>query len=202
MTQRNSAEHATPAEPAKTIATPPDWTHITETITMLYLSVCQIETSMSDSSRSVQELVDSFTILADHSKTVDAHVQALSSLEDLDKVQQEVKDTTFEMQQKINRAVTAFQFYDRISQRLDHIARGLEQVTRVLNNNSQRNDKSAWIAVQDRVKSSYSMEAERLMFEHILRGASVEEALEIYHHNFDNLKNDEIDEDGDEIELF
>lgn len=202
MTQPNPAEHATPAESANTTATPPDWTHIAETITMLYLSVCQIETSMSDSNRSVQELVESFTVLADHSKTVDAHVQALSSLEDLGKVQQEVKDTTIEMQQKINRAVTAFQFYDRISQRLDHIARGLEQVTRVLNSNSQRNDKSAWLAVQDRVKSSYSMEAERLMFEHILRGASVKEALEIYHHNFDKLKGNEIDEDGDEIELF
>ena len=44
------------------------------------------------------------------------------------------------------------------------------------------------------------MEAERLMFEHIMMGVSVDEALEIYHHNFNNAA--EEDTSGDDIELF
>jgi len=44
------------------------------------------------------------------------------------------------------------------------------------------------------------MEGERLMFEHIMMGVSVEEALEIYHHNFNNVSQD--DAEGDDIELF
>jgi hypothetical protein len=45
------------------------------------------------------------------------------------------------------------------------------------------------------------MEAERIMFEHIMRGHSVAEALEIYHHQFTNDQDESFDTD-DDVELF
>ena len=44
------------------------------------------------------------------------------------------------------------------------------------------------------------MEEERLMFEHIMNGASVSEALEIYRHHFEQAAKK--DDDSDEVELF
>ena len=70
-----------------------------------------------------------------------------------------------------------------------------------MNDPSALYDPQRWHALQEKIKSSYTMEAERIMFEHILRGHSIEEALEIYRHHFDNAEQGK-KQDGDEIELF
>lgn len=177
-----------------------DLPHVKETISMLYLAVCQIEASIKDSSNSVDSLTASFTDLAKHSKEVDEHVQAMNDLSDLNDIKRQVSDTSTEMQAKINQAITAFQFYDRVSQRLDHVARNLERVSDVIGNPNNVNNPNIWANIQNEVKNSYSMESERIMFEHIMRGASVKEALEIYQHHFNQEEVGE--DDGDEIELF
>jgi methyl-accepting chemotaxis protein len=174
--------------------------HIRETITMLYLAVCQIETSVNESNSSIDDLTTSFTDLAHHSQEVDEHVQAMTDLSELTDIKRQVNETSMEMQSKIKQAITAFQFYDRISQRLDHVARSLERVSDVIGDSDRVNDPETWTAIQEQVKSSYSMESERIMFEHIMRGASVKEALEIYRHHFSQEETGEVD--GDEIELF
>ena len=61
-------------------------------------------------------------------------------------------------------------------------------------------DPAEWRILQENIRDSYTMEAERLMFEHIMMGVSVDEALEIYHHNFNGMPTD--DATDDDIELF
>ncbi len=177
-----------------------DLLHVKETISMLYLAVCQIEASIKDSNNSVDSLTTSFTDLAKHSQEVDEHVQAMNDLSELDDIKRQVSETSTEMQGKINQAITAFQFYDRVSQRLDHVARNLEKVSDVIGNPDDINNPSIWANIQNEVKNSYSMESERIMFEHIMRGASVKEALEIYQHHFSQEETGE--DNGDEVELF
>jgi len=179
-----------------------DWSHVQETITMLYLAVCQIENSISESNHSVDKLTSSFTELAEHSREVDNLVLELDSADQLQEFKQKISQTTLEIQQKVNQAITAFQFYDRISQRLDHVASSLEQTSELMQNPDNLNSPNAWQDVQNNVKSSYSMEAERIMFEHIMRGATVKEALEIYKHHFDSQDTLVTDDTDDEIELF
>lgn len=192
---------ASPSQDLSANGQPPNWSHIQETITMLYLSVCQIESSMKDSGNSVDQLTQSFTELALHSREVDEHVQNLSDVSEIQAFKSEVSNTAREMQEKINQAITAFQFYDRISQRLDHVSKSLESMTDLMSSPIELKDPQAWQLIQDRVKNSYTMESERLMFEHILRGASVKEALEIYQHHFEEEKQTQ-SEDDDEVELF
>jgi len=155
---------------------------------------------MKDSGNSVDQLTLSFTELALHSREVDEHVQNLSEVSEIQAFKNEVSNTAREMQEKINQAITAFQFYDRISQRLDHVSQNLESMSDLMANPMDLNDPDAWKLIQDQVKNSYTMESERLMFEHILRGASVKEALDIYQHHFEEEK--EALDDDDEVELF
>jgi len=183
------------------IKTAPRWDHISETITMLYLAVCQIETSVCDSNKSVAHLTKAFTRLANHNQNLNAYIQALPKTADSQTFKDNAETSNQDMQSTINESIEAFQFYDRISQRLDHIARGLERMCEVVSDTSKRNDPNAWQAIQTEVKSSYTMEAERIMFEHILKGASVKEALKIYHHHFDNSENN-TSTDDDDIVLF
>jgi hypothetical protein len=48
------------------------------------------------------------------------------------------------------------------------------------------------------------MESERIMFEHIMRGHSVADALEIYHHQFQTDSSTQLEnfDTDDEVELF
>jgi hypothetical protein len=147
-------------------------------------------------------LTSSFTDLASHSREIDNHVQELTSLSELEEFKRKVSGETQEMQNKINQAITAFQFYDRISQRLDHVSSSLEKTSNLLSKPEEINNKPSWQAIQNDVRNSYSMEAERIMFEHIMRGATVKEALEIYQHHFDQADTNTNDETDDEIELF
>ena len=165
------------------------WVHTRETVTMLYLAICQIETSIVESNTSVQQLTDTFTRLAG---------QTLGSNVDKDSNGNPIWSTD-EMRDRINEAITAFQFYDRISQRLDHVSRGLERMTMLFSDLNSLNNIQSWENIKKEVRESYSMECERAMFEKIISGASVAEALATYR---ELLHKQDTKEDDDDIELF
>ncbi len=177
-----------------------EWSHVGETINMLYLAVCQIESTMGDANQSVEVLTKSFTKLASHTSEVSQQLQGLNEVDQLNVFKEDLSSTASELQSHIASSVEAFQFYDRVCQRIDHVARSLEQVSGLLSDKRAIYEQQAWKDVQANIKSSYSMEAERIMFEYIMRGGSVQEALEIYKHHFNDAQNDP--DDKDEIELF
>lgn len=174
--------------------------HIRETINMLYLAVCQIEATMNDANESVDTLTSGFTTLAEHTHDMSYKVQSVGEATEMEAIKDDISSTAKEIQSKISQSVQAFQFYDRVCQRVDHVARSLEKVTNLLGDSDAINNDDAWQTLQHSIKSSYTMEAERIMFEFIMRGGAVDEALEIYRHHFE--KNQDSDEDDDEIELF
>jgi uncharacterized protein YoxC len=176
------------------------WSHVRETVNMLYLAVCQIEATMADSNNSVDTLTRSFTSLANHTSDVSEQVQTLTQPEELQRFKEDISTTAAEMKQNINASICAFQFYDRVCQRLDHVARSLEKVSQVMESEASISNPDAWRKIQLDIKGSYTMEAEHRMFEYIMRGGSVREALEIYHKELAQ-KADPTSKD-DEIELF
>jgi len=176
-----------------------DWSQIKETITMLALAVAQVESSMTDGAQSVDTLTQSFTHMAHYIKKIRTVTQKVTP-DTLQTFQEVIESTAITLEENVQDAVVAFQFYDRISQRLDHVCKSLDQLGGLINDPAALYNPSSWHALQENIKSSYSMEAERIMFEHILRGHSIQDALEIYRHHFN--KGEEPSEDGDEIELF
>lgn len=185
----------------KALSATSDWSHVRETVNMLYLAVCQIEATLEDSNTSVNTLTQSFTALANHTQSVSDQVQGLTEPSELDQFKQDITQTASDLTSNISSSVQAFQFYDRVCQRLDHVARSLENVSGLLSSDERANDQNEWEKVQESIKSSYTMEAERIMFEFIMRGGSVREALKIYNHHFQK-EDVPTDEDNDEIELF
>lgn len=177
-----------------------DWSQIQETITMLALAVAQVESSMNDGEESVSTLTSSFTKMAQYIGKI-REVTARITPDKLDKYKVVMAATTQELEDNVQNAVVAFQFYDRITQRLEHVCHSIDKLGGLINDKSALFNPDKWQALQGQIKSSYTMEAERIMFEHILRGHSIQEALEIYRHNFNNedLNNSN---DDDEIELF
>lgn len=178
-----------------------DWSHVRETINMLYLAVCQIETTMADSNASVDTLTQSFTSLANHNSEVAQKIQTVEKPADLEAFKRDLQDTTSRMNTHISASIQAFQFYDRVCQRLDHVARSLEKVSEVMDDNHTLHQPDAWRRIQGTIRDSYTMEAERVMFEHIMKGGTITEALTIYQQHFDHQTSHPKD-DPDDVELF
>ena len=179
-----------------------NFSQVGETIAMLALTVAQIETSMKEGDKSVNQLTESFTDLASHSQEIIGEAQRLDeNIPHEALIRKNMLQAAEGLTGKIQQAVIAFQFYDRLSQRLDHASHNLEKIGHLIADSGDRYEESAWRKVQHEIKSSYTMEAERIMFEHIMRGHSVSEALEIYHHQFNKSEEEGFNTD-DDVEFF
>lgn len=177
-----------------------DWSQVRETINMLTLAVSQVESTMSDGEKSVTELTQSFTYIANQLKNLlDLHNSKSTSSEK--KELEKFRVSTEEIHEKTMSAIIAFQFYDRLTQRLDHVKRDLSWLSRLVSDPNQLYNPSAWSKLQENIMSNYTMEEERIMFQHIMSGATVDEALKIYQHHF-SAKKDSNDSTTDEVELF
>ncbi len=181
-----------------------DWSQVRETINMLTLAVAQIEGSMKDGEKSVAELSESFTYIASKLGSLAESSQTLqsTSVNEQQAMIDGIRDESEDIHSKVSNAIIAFQFYDRLSQRLDHVKRDLMWLSNVINSPEQLYNPLAWSKLQKDIASNYTMEAERIMFEHIMKGASIEQALDIYKHHFSASNDENGDNAGDEIELF
>lgn len=152
---------------------PMDWSHVKETIMMLNLSVARLEHAMSDGEDSVETLADSFTSLAASISTMG---EAASDLPE-----SKIKDTILRnwnaVSDKVHSSIMAFQFYDKLTQRLVHISKSLSEMTSLVENSERINDPYEWKGLQEMIKSKYTLDSDLAMFDAILAGKSVEEIL-------------------------
>lgn len=169
-----------------------DWCFRTETANLLGLSILQIHTTLTDGSRSINTLSSSFQELAEFCYTV----QNILKQEAETNTQKQVIQITDNMRDKISAAIIAFQFYDRLTQRLDHVTGSLQQLGDLIKDDAHLNDPEGWKTLREHIKSSYTLATEHVMFEAIMKGASIEEALEIYQTSIHE------EEPSDDIELF
>lgn len=78
----------------------------------------------------------------------------------------------------MHRTIIAFQFYDKLTQRLAHVSNSLRALSELVNDREQLYNPYAWRGMQEKIKSKYTIESERVMFDELLKGATIEEALE------------------------
>ncbi len=153
-----------------------DWSQLKETILMLNLSVAQIDQSMNEGNASVETLASSFTALATNLNKIQSSVSTIEeTVSDETKLMIQGSATT--ALEKVNAAIIAFQFYDKLSQRLDHVSESLSSLTALIANPASLYSPPEWQALQESIRSKYTMEEERRMFDKVLSGAPIEEAI-------------------------
>ena len=167
-----------------------DWSQVRETLTMVALAVAQIKASMTDSDESAIRLSTAITEISSNLEKIRAsYLQDNHTTTEFDQIEQQIQES-----------VVSLQSNDRLNQRLDHVAQSLVDLGELIEDPARLYNPTAWQKLQEGIKGSHTMEEERIMFEHIMMGASVTEALEIYQHHFENKPVD--DDTDDEIELF
>lgn len=155
-----------------------DWSQVRETIVMLNLATAQVEFSMSDGDDSIDVLTESFTSMSEGIGTIGKAIQSFAKHSDIDpllhnEVMQQCEDLDGEMQ----KSIIAFQFYDKLVQRLSHVRNSMTNLTALIGDEEKLHSIEAWKNLQTAIRSSYTMEEDKQLFDAIIAGEPIIEAL-------------------------
>jgi len=157
-----------------------DWSQVRETVLMLELAAGQVEAAMRDSNTSVDTLMDTFTSMAETLGSIDVALGTLPDTVGNGMVKSEIQENAKDVAQKVHHAIIAFQFYDKLAQRLDHVCQSLGGLSELVSDTGRLYDPQQWAALQERIRSKYTMAEERGMFDAVMAGATVQDALRDY----------------------
>lgn len=150
-----------------------DWSQVRETIKLLAVSVAQVEGSLKIGDESVTELAGSFAKMVDDMYAIQDILTQSPPGEQRDKALQHCAVT----QERIYTSIVAFQFYDRLQQCLEHVSSGLKGLSEIIDTPHRLYNPNEWVKLQQDIRSRYTMESEKVMFDAIHQGKSIEEAL-------------------------
>lgn len=177
------------------------WSQVRETVIMLELASTQIEYAMNDSNKEVDILTNSFTELAN---TMNKICNGFAKLVDYEK-DNSVKDSELQETKKtlhtissyanslIVKAIVAFQFYDKLAQRISHVNSSLSSLSELVSDCKKIYRPEEWVNLQQKIKSKYSTPEEIAMFDAVVNGMPIQEAIAKYCPSAD---------DEEDIELF
>ena len=164
------------------------WSQVRETVVMLELASTQIEYAMNDSNKSVDILTTSFTELAN---TMTKICNGFAKLVDYEK-DNTVKDSELQETKKtlqtissyanslIIKAIVAFQFYDKLAQRISHVNGSLSSLRELVSDGRKIFQPEEWVNLQQKIKSKYSTPEEIAMFDAVVNGMPIQESIEKY----------------------
>ena len=171
-----------------------NWSQVRETVLMLELAAVQIETAMKDSNTSVDVLTTSFTGIAQCMQAMLDKISNLPSEGPVGEVRAELLGDSGNVADRAHQAIIAFQFYDKLVQRLSHVTHSLGELSDLVGQPVRLYNPEEWVGLQQRIKAKYSTREESAMFEAVMAGVPVHEAVARF--------NQEMREQEDDIEFF
>lgn len=150
-----------------------NWSQIRETILMLNVAVARIEHAMIEGDDSFNSLSQSFVQTVDAANNISHSVNELEEAESKNEIKRNCEDIT----ERVSSSIIAFQFYDKLSQRMALVSKSLTSLTAILSDSSKIDDQNEWLKLQDMIRSKYTLDADQEMFDAVLKGVSLDDAL-------------------------
>lgn len=142
---------------------------VQETILILNLSIAQIELSITEGDHSVNTLIDSFTFMSNHITGIQESSRLISSMcnntGEIHEHNESLQMQTGELAEKMQQAIMAFQFYDKLSQRLEHVSKGLTGLAEIVSNEMHVKNAEQWESYKVQVRRGTTMREEEELFE-------------------------------------
>ncbi len=174
-----------------------DWSQIKETVLMLNLAAAQVDFSLRDGHNSVNTLTESFTAMADGIQAIQQSLQDIGAKYPLEDAEQQPLNQHCELiSSRMQEAIVAFQFYDKLVQRLDHVVEVIAQLADLVGDTSRLYSPHEWSKLQQMIRSRYTMEEERELFDALMRGENIKDVME----RLQSMMENKVDES--DIELF
>jgi hypothetical protein len=164
----NSTDENRPDEPG----TPGDWSPEHETALMLDLCEAQMEAAIRDSDEAVDVLVKSFTDIVESTRALN---ELALGQDDSHKVQREELSKRAEtVTKQISEAIVAFQFYDKLSQRLGHVRHSMTTLALFVCDSKHIQEREHWKKLLTSLRRLYRTQEERAIFDMVAEGATAE----------------------------
>lgn len=168
-----------------------DWSQVRETVKMLTATMCQVENAMRDGSSAVNTLTKGFMSMANNAERI---TQAAEKLEDGEE-KSTILNHSRENSSHIQTSIMAFQFYDKLYQRLQQTTQNLSDLSQLVESPQRLYNPAEWSQLQKDILSRSTTQNGRRLLEAIMSGKSIEEAFAL-----SSQQNEEADDD--DIELF
>jgi len=166
-----------------------DICQIRRTVRMLDLAAARVSYALHDGNDSVDTLISSFTNMTEQVMTMQSGIESLPDSDEktalLGNCQQAMKT--------VQETTMAFQFYDRLSQRMQHISISLDELSKLIDTPDLMKHSTSWLALEDKIRSHYTLDNDLNMFDAVLAGENIEDIL--------SKATNVVEDDGD-IELF
>ena len=154
-----------------TLIAPIAWTPEQQIARMLLLCEAQMESALSESDVAVDELIKSFKGLIEAGQALGTQNEAQGEAADLAQQLDALRKQTAA-------AVVAFQFYDKLMQRLGHVRYSLSALAMFVCDREKAHERDQWRRLFSTLRRLYRTEDERELFKLMVEGASAEEARE------------------------
>lgn len=133
------------------------------------LGIAQLEGAVREADTRMDRLAESMVRLREA-------LDQMAQLTDEGAPSEAYSDQIESMREHVATAVVALQFYDKLTQRIQHVRDGL--VVPVANVEEKTERKSPhWDVLLDRVRQRYSMAEERVLFDFLITGAGAAQML-------------------------
>ena len=158
-----------------------EWTPEMQIAQMLDLCEAQMESAVQESDKAVDALIKAFESLVDTTRSVGAAADKLPP--EIKSCVGVIEGQVQEISRQMASAVVAFQFYDKLTQRLGHVRYSLSTLAMFVCDRTQTEKRDQWHRLFTTLRRLYRTEEERQIFQLMADGMSSEEARKRVHEN-------------------
>lgn len=151
-----------------------NWNQVKETVLLINVAVARIEHAMLEGNDSFTDLSESFVEIVNAANQLSGENIDLANVD----VKQNIKDNCQEITKRVESSIIAFQFYDRLSQRMALVSKTLNSLTEILADPEKPHIQEEWIKLQNMIRSKYTLDADQQIFDDVLNGMPIEQALQ------------------------
>jgi hypothetical protein len=152
-----------------TLISAPAFTPEMQMANMLGLCEAQMESALQESDKSVDALIKAFTSLVDATRSVSTFTENLPP-EIKAAVAADIDQQVAVISKQMGAAVMAFQFYDKLTQRLGHVRYSLSTLALFVCDRTQSAQPDQWRRLLNTLRRLYRTEEERQIFQMIMDG--------------------------------
>lgn len=181
-----------------------EWKELSQTIMALNLSIAQIDLSMTEGSYSIDTLIDTFNFMREGLDRLN-HSVLNDEIQDVAELKLRLLQESQVLSEKVTASIVAFQFYDKLSQRLQHVSKSLSSLSDIISHEDRTVDETTWNKYREKMAKYAAMREEYELYELIFtKGLTSEQAIEVMKDRMrarmEERKNQPAPED--DIELF
>ena len=144
----------------------------------LELGAAQLDAAVRESDARVDKLAAAVTAVASDARELESLARGLGAPDpgDPSQARQRIAQLADALDEHVQSAITALQFYDKLIQRLTHVREGLA-IPSDSGLGASDPERANWDALLERVRGRYSMVEERVLFDFMMRGLGADQML-------------------------